>query len=64
MAKEEFSYLKYINPAPASRHFLTDEEIGELKRKTISNKRIYWAIWALNVVVACLIVFEIVDMFL
>ena len=29
MAKEEFSYLKYINPAPASRHFLTDEEIGE-----------------------------------
>ena len=46
------------------KRMLTDEEIGELKRKTISNKRIYCAIWALNVVVACLIVFEIVDMFL
>ena len=46
------------------KRMLTDEEIGELKRKTFSNQRIYWAIWALNVVVACLIVFEIVDMFL
>ncbi len=46
------------------KRMLTDEEIGELKRKTISNKRIYWAIWALNVLIVGLIVFEIVDMFL
>ncbi len=30
MAKEEFSYLKYIDPAPAGRRFLTDEEICSL----------------------------------
>ncbi len=47
----------------ATPKMLSEQEIGELKRKTLSRKRIFWGIWGLNLVVIALIVFEIFDLF-
>ncbi len=52
-----------MNEKETAPRMLSDQEIGEMKRKTLSRKRIYWAIWIVNMLLIACIVFEIFDLF-